>query len=104
MECDARDIRRVALECEHGVRVRALDLVELYGVVAGCGEEAFVRGDAEAVDLRVGMRDGSRADAGEGLPEAERSARSVQIAQTCVPDCVVVARFGKSVDALHSQR
>jgi hypothetical protein len=40
-------------------------------VVASCREVALVGGDAQSVDLRVGVLDGSGADAGEGFPEPE---------------------------------
>ena len=39
---DACYIARVAFECEERVRIRGFDVVELHGVVAGCGEEPFV--------------------------------------------------------------
>ena len=51
MEGDARDVAGVAFEDMEGGRVRGADVVELDVVVAGGGEEAFVGGDAEAVDL-----------------------------------------------------
>lgn len=73
MESNARDVRRVALEGEHRIGVRRLDLVQLDSVVASCGEEALVGRDAQAVHLRVGVWDRSRADAGERLPEAGES-------------------------------
>jgi hypothetical protein len=82
VERDACDVGRVAFEGQDGVRVCGFDLVELDGVVASGGEEALVGGDAEAVDLGVGVRDCARADAGEGFPEA---------------DCVVVAGWVRSV-------
>lgn len=69
VEGHAGDIALVALEGEDGVGVRRLDVVELDGVVAGGGEVALVGRDAEAVDLRLGVLDGARADAREGLPE-----------------------------------
>ena len=45
------------------------------GVGSG-GEEAFIWGNGEAVDLGIGVLDGSGTDAGPGFPE---------------PNCVVVA-------------
>lgn len=63
MEGHAGDISRMALEGQQGVGVGGLDIVELDGVVAGSGEEALVGRNAEAVDLRVGVLDGARADA-----------------------------------------
>lgn len=72
VERDAGDVTRMSLEGQKRVRVGGLDVVELDVVVAGGGEEALVGGDAEAVDLGVGVLDRARADAGEGLPEADR--------------------------------
>jgi len=70
VEGDARDVSRMALELQDGVRVGGLDIVELHGVVARGGEVALVGGNAEAVDLRFGVLDGARANAREGFPEA----------------------------------
>jgi hypothetical protein len=70
VEGHARDVARVALKLQHGVRVRRLDVVELHRVVARGGEVALIRRDAEAVDLRLGVLDGAGADARESLPEA----------------------------------
>lgn len=70
VERDARDVARVALEGQQGVGVGGLDVEELDGVVAGGREEALVGRDAQSVDLRVGVLDGTGADAGEGLPES----------------------------------
>lgn len=70
VECDARNVTRVALEDGYGVGIGGLDVEELDGMVAGGGEEALVGGDAEAVDLGVGVLDGARADTGEGFPES----------------------------------
>lgn len=39
-------------------------------MVTCCGEEALVWGDAEAVDLRVGVGNGTGADAAQGFPES----------------------------------
>jgi hypothetical protein len=72
VERNAGDVGRVAFEGQDGIGICGLDLVELDGVVAGGGEEALVGGDAEAVDLRIGVRDRAGADAGEGFPEADR--------------------------------
>ena len=69
---DAGDVPSVALERKQRVRVGRFDVIELYGVVAGGGEEALVGGDAEAVDLGVWVLDRARADAREGLPETDR--------------------------------
>jgi hypothetical protein len=70
VEGDARDVVRVALECENGVRVRRFDVVEFDRVVAGGCQVAFVGGDAKAIDLGVRVWNCARADAGERFPEA----------------------------------
>ena len=57
MEGDACDVAGVAFEDVEGRWVRGSDIVELDVVVAGSCEKAFVGGDAEAVDLRVGVLD-----------------------------------------------
>jgi hypothetical protein len=72
VEGDAGDVARVTLKGEERVGVGRLDVVELDGVVAGGGEEALVRGDAEAIDLRVWVLNGARTDARESFPEADR--------------------------------
>ena len=41
-------------------------------MIASCGEEALVGGDAEAVYLGVGMLDSAGADARESFPEPNR--------------------------------
>lgn len=70
MERNTSDVGRVAFEGEHRVWVRGFDLVELDCVVARSSEEAFIGGDAKAIDLRIGVGDGAAADTGEGFPEA----------------------------------
>ncbi len=77
VEGDAGDVARVALEAQHRVGVRGLDVEELDRVVAGGGDEAFVGRNAEAVDLRVGVLDRARADAGQSLPESREASTSV---------------------------
>ena len=72
VERHAGDVAGVSVECEYWVWVRGADVVELDVVVAGCGEVALVGGDAEAIDLRVGVLDCARADAGERFPEPNR--------------------------------
>lgn len=70
MKCDARNIGRVAVKGKYGVGVGRFDVVELDRVVPSGGEVAFVRRYAQAIDLRVGVWDGARADARKRLPEA----------------------------------
>lgn len=72
MESDARDVARVPVERQHGVRIRGADVVELDVVVPRGGEVALVGRDAEPVDLGVRVLDCARADAREGFPEADR--------------------------------
>lgn len=70
VECDAGDVGGVTFESEDGVGVRGFEVVEL-DVLVSCGcEKALVGRDAEAVDLRVGMLDRSKADSRQGFPEA----------------------------------
>ena len=70
VEPDAGDIVSVAFEGEHGGWIGGFDVVELDVEMSRRGEEALVRGDAEAVYLTVRVLDRARADAGEGFPEA----------------------------------
>lgn len=91
VERDAGDVARVSVEGEDRVRIGALDVVELDGMVPGGCEVALVRGDAEAVYLAVRMRDCARADAGEGFPEAGELVAKREKGQNGVPDCMVVA-------------
>lgn len=63
VECNARDVGRVAVKGQNRVRVRGLDVVQLDRVVARGSKVAFVGGYAEAVDLRVWVGDGAGADA-----------------------------------------
>lgn len=65
----AGDIAGVALEDRGGSGVRGADVEEFYSMVAGSCEEALVGGDAQSVDLGIGVLDSSRADSREGLPE-----------------------------------
>ena len=55
MEGDARDVARVALKAQDRIWIRRFYIEELDGVVAGGGNETFIGGDAETVDLRVGV-------------------------------------------------
>lgn len=69
MECNAGDVVGMAFECQDGIWVRGLDIVQLDAVVACGGKKALVRGDTEAVDLGVRMLDCTRAYPGKSLPE-----------------------------------
>ena len=71
LEGHARHVGGVALERERRRRVGRADVVELDVRVAGCRDEALVGRDAEAVDLGLRVLDRARADAREGLPEAD---------------------------------
>ena len=70
MESHARDVVCVSLEGEDGRRIGRFDVIKLYGVMAGSGEVAFVRGDAEAVYLAVWVGNCAGANATERFPEA----------------------------------
>jgi hypothetical protein len=60
----------MSLEGQKGVRVCRLNVVQLDTVMSSCRKKALIRRYTESVYLRVGMLDGSRADAGESLPES----------------------------------
>lgn len=68
----------MAVKGEDSIWICRLDVVELYGVVAGGGEVAFVGRDAEAVDLRIGVRNRAGAYSGQRFPESDVNMRSVQ--------------------------
>lgn len=70
MERNPGDVARVALKCEYCGGICGLDVVELDSMMSCRGEEAFVWGYAQPIDLRVRVRNGPRADATEGFPEA----------------------------------
>ena len=70
MESHARDVVCVSLEGEDGGRIGRFDVVKLNGVMAGSGEVAFVRGDAEPVYLAVWVGNCAGANATKGFPEA----------------------------------
>lgn len=90
VEGHARDVARVTLEGEKGVGVGRFDVVQLDRVMAGGGEVALVRRDTQSVDLGVGVLDGTRADAGEGLPEPGPG----QVSNTPAP-CFTIGSIGK---------
>jgi hypothetical protein len=68
----------VAFEGEDWRWVRRLDVVELDAVVARCGKEALVWRYAKAIYLRVGRRNGSRADTRESFPKPVKDIRCKQ--------------------------
>lgn len=70
MEGDARNVARVAFKCEHRCGVGGLDVVKLDGMMACSSEVAFVGGDTQSIDLRVGMLNCTRANARKRFPEA----------------------------------
>lgn len=61
----------MAVERQDRDGVGGTDIEELDVVVTGCCEPSLVGRYTEAVDLRIGMLDGARADAGEGFPKAD---------------------------------
>jgi hypothetical protein len=69
VEGNACNIVCMSFECQKGIRIGRLDIVELNAMVSSCCQKAFIRRYAESVYLRVWMLDCSRADAGESLPE-----------------------------------
>ena len=73
------NIAGVTLKGHERIWVGTADVIELYILIACCCKPALIRGDAEAVDLRVGMLDYPGTDTRERFPEA---------------DCVVVACCG----------
>lgn len=80
---NARDVARVAFEREKRVGVCRLDVVEFDCVVACSSEEAFVWGDAEAVDLRVGVLDCAGTDSGESLPKSNTNQQLLVMSRFC---------------------
>jgi hypothetical protein len=97
MERNASDVTSVTIKRQDGIRVRGLDVVELDRVVASSGEVAFIRRDAEAVDLRVWVRYRPGAYPREGFPEPgarESVQSSTRKAPPSVdePDGMVISR------------
>lgn len=64
MKRDARNIIGVSFKGHHRVWIRRFNVEELDIGVAGGSEIAFVGGDAETIDLGVGMLKRTRTDAG----------------------------------------
>jgi len=73
VESNARDVICVSLEGEDCGRIGRFDVIKLNGVMAGSGEVAFVRRDAQAVYLAVWMGNCAGANATEGFPEASEN-------------------------------
>ena len=69
VESQASDVVEMAFKSEHRIRIARFDLVEFDRMVASRSEKFLVRGDAQAIHLRVGMVDGPLADTGERFPE-----------------------------------
>lgn len=59
VECDSRDVACVTFEGHHRVGVSGLDVEELDIIVTRSGKESLIRGDAQAIDLRVRVLNGS---------------------------------------------
>lgn len=72
MERDSRDVACVAFKRHDRIRVGGLDIEKLYIVVASSSKESLIRSDAQAIDLRVGVLNGSRTDTRKCFPEAEQ--------------------------------
>lgn len=70
MECDTGDVVGMTLKCDDGIRIGRFDIKKLDIVVTSSGQEPLVRGNAKTIDLRVGVLNGTRANAGERLPKA----------------------------------
>lgn len=70
VECDSGDVASVALESHEWVWVARLGVKQLDIMVTRNGEILLVGGDAEPIDLRVGVLDGAGADARKSFPEA----------------------------------
>lgn len=71
MKGHARNVASMAFESEDRARIGRADIVKLDVVTTSGGEIALVWGYAETIDLRVRMLDGTRADSGKSLPEAD---------------------------------
>lgn len=70
MKSYTSDIVCVTLEGEDGGRIGRFDVIKLNGVMTGCGKVSLIRGDAEAVNLAVWVRNCAGANATKGFPEA----------------------------------
>ena len=70
VECDTCNVVRVALKGNNRARIGRLDVKKLHVVVASGCQESLIRGDAKSIDLRIGVLDSTRANAGERLPKA----------------------------------
>lgn len=90
VERDAGHVARVPVKGQDRARVCRADVVELDVVVAGRGEVALIRRDAEPVDLGVRVLDRARADPRQRFPEPD----GVVIACSAENDghCFLIAR------------
>lgn len=71
MESNTGHIARMAIKTDDRAWVCRSDIVELDVMVSGRGQIAFVGRDAQTIDLRVGMLNSSRTDAGKSFPESD---------------------------------
>ena len=91
MEGYACDVARVAIKGQERIGVRRAAIVKLDIVVASSSEKALVRRNAQAVDLRVRMLYGARADAGQCFPKTNR---------VVVASCNALVRWAKAFCAV----
>ena len=71
LEAQARDRARVSLQGQDWVVIgRVVDLVQADGGVSRRRQELLIGSNFQSIDRRVGVTDGSRADAARCLPEA----------------------------------
>lgn len=63
MKSHPGDVVRMPVKRHDRVRIRRLDIVELDIVMAGSCQIALIGGDAETVDLGIGMLDGTGTNA-----------------------------------------
>ena len=69
MKCNSSDVAAVSLECDDRGWVGRFDVVEFDSMVTCGGKKAFVGGYAEAIDLGVRVRDGTRTYTAQSFPE-----------------------------------
>lgn len=69
MEGHSGNVPGMAVEGEHRAWISGANVVEFDVVVSRCSEITLIGRNAETIDLRVGMLDCARADAGKSFPE-----------------------------------